>query len=159
MDVTRLIARLLWIVPAVLLFLTFNQAKVAYDLRQTWEQGVPATAEVLAYDNANRVDVTYGYVSLRVPLPDGQVMEKDHMSLPPTILPRLEGETELAVHVRPGAAQELVVDKLMPAHWLIAAGQAGMSFIGFLFFGAGILWWNRSLQRQQGGKEETATLP
>lgn len=158
MDATRLIARLLWIVPAVLLFLTFNQVKVAYDLRQTWEQGTPATAEVLAYDNANRVDVTYGYVSLRVPLPDGRVMDKDRLSLPPTILPRLEGETELAVHVRPGAAQELVIDKLMPAHWLIAAGQAGMSFFGFLLFGGFVLWWNRYLQRQREHMDEAATI-
>jgi hypothetical protein len=147
-DKTRLIARILWVFPGFLLFLAFNQAKVAYDLRQTWEHGTPATAEVLAYDNANRVDVTYGYVSLRVLMPDGSVIEKDQMSLPPTILPRLEDDSELAVHVRPGAAQELVVDKLMPAHWLIAAGQAGMGLIGFLLFGAGVLWWNRYLRRQ-----------
>ena len=152
MDTTRLIARLLWILPAVLLFLTVNQAKVAHDLRQTWEQGTPATAEVLAYDNSNRVDVTYGFVSLRVPLSDGSAIEKEHMSLPATLLPRLEGESELAVHVRPEAAQEVVIDKLMPAHWLIAAGQAGMSFFGFLIFGGGVLWWNRYLGRERTEK-------
>ena len=67
-NAARFIARMLWILPAVLLFLTLHQAKVALDLRATWQQGTSAVAEVLHYENSNRVDVTYGYVSLRVSL-------------------------------------------------------------------------------------------
>ena len=147
-NAARLVARLLWIVPALLLFLTINQAKVAHDVRQTWRTGTPATAEVLAYENADRVDVTYGYVNLRVTLADGTTLTKENLSLPSTILPRLEGAETLAVRVRPGAAQEIVIDQLMPAHWLIAAAQAGMAFLAALIFGGGVLWWNRLLRRQ-----------
>ena len=144
----RIIARILWVLPAILLFLTFYQAKAALDLRTTWEQGAPAVAEVFAYENSNRADVTYGYVSLRVPLADGRVLTKEKLSLPNTLLPRLEGKQTLEVRVRPGAAQEVVITPLMPAHWLITAAQSGMAFMGALLFAAGVFWWNRFLIRE-----------
>ncbi|MFQ5570610.1 MAG: DUF3592 domain-containing protein [Rhodothermales bacterium] len=144
---SRFVARLLWVLPGILLFLTVNQAKVAVDIRTTWEKGTPAIAEVFAYENSDRADVTFGYVSLRVPLGDGEVLTKDRLSLPKTLLPRLEGQASLDVRVRPGTAQEVVIAKLMPAHWLIAASQSGMGLIGALLFGAGVFWWNRYLRR------------
>ena len=144
----RIIARLLWFLPGLLLFLTLYQAKAALDLRATWRQGTPAAAEVFDYKDSNRADVTYGYVSLRVSLADGQVLTKEKLSLPKTLLPRLAGEETLEVRVRPGAAQEVVIAPLMPAHWLIAAAQSGMALMGALLFAAGVFWWNRFLRRQ-----------
>ncbi len=156
---SRVIARLLWAAPALLLFLTANQADVAVDLYQTWREGQPATAEVLDYENSNRVDVTYGFVSLRIPLADGTVLTKTRLSLPHTLLPRLEEERTLAVHVLPGTGQEVVIDRLMPAHGLIAAGQAGMALLALLLIGAGVWWWNRLLARQmrEGTVADTPT--
>ena len=147
-NAAYIIARLLWIAPALLLFLTINQAKVALALRATWETGVPSTAEVLTFENSNRADVTYGYVSLRVPLPDGGEMVKEKMSLPHSLLPRIEGQETLDVRVQPGAAQAVVIAHLMPTHWLIAASQAGISIIGALMFFAGFFWWNRYLKKK-----------
>lgn len=144
----RTIARLLWVCPALLLFLTLNQAKVALDLRTTWERGIPATAEVTAFENSNRADITYGYVSLRIPLGDDTVLTKEQMSLPNSLLPRLEGKEHVDVRVRPGRAQEVVIDALMPAHWLIAASQAGISLLGMLILATGVFWWNRYLQKK-----------
>lgn len=159
-NAARLIARLLWLAPALLLFLTLDQVKAALDLRATWEHGAPATADVLEYEDSNRMDVTYGYVSLRVPLADGRVLTKEKLSLPKTLLPRLEGQETLAVRVHPGAAQEVVIDALMPAHWLIAAGQSGMALMGALLFAAGVFWWNRFLRRQgDPAVRETFTAP
>ena len=147
-NAARIIARILWILPALLFFLTFNQVKVALDLKATWEAGTPATAEVVTFENSNRADVTYGYVSLRVPLADGQVLMKEKMSLPHSLLPRLKGRETLEVRVRPGAAQEVVIVQLMPAHWLIAASQSGISLLGALLFFAGVFWWNRYLKKK-----------
>ena len=147
-NTTRLVARIAWVLPLLLLYLTFDQAQVAHDLRQTWELGAPATAEVLAYENADRVDVTYGFIDLRIPLSDGTELVKEKLSLPHTLLPRVEGEQTLAVHVRPGAAQEVVIDRLMPAHALIAAAQAGMALIGALLLATGLFFWNRWLRRK-----------
>ena len=148
LNTTRLVARLLWI-PAVLLVLLFiNQVNVALDLRKTWEQGTPATAEILAYESSNRVDVTYGYVNLRVAMPDGTAMVRRKMSLPTTLLPRVKDAETLQVHVQPGADQEIVIDRLMPAQWLIAAAQAAMSLVGALLIGIGVFYWNRYLERE-----------
>ena len=164
-NAARLIARVLWLLPALLFFLTFTQVQVALDLRATFEAGVPATGEVVAFDNTNRADVTYGYVSLRVPLADGRVLMKEKMSLPHSLLPRLEGQETVVVRVRPGAAQEVVIAQLMPAHWLIAASQAGISLLGALIFFTGVFWWNRYLKkkgdpaRRTLNEEETTVEP
>ena len=141
------IARILWIIPALLFFLAVNQAKVAVDLRSTWERGTPAMAEVTTFENSNRADVTYGFVSLRVPLEDGCVLTKEKMSLPHSLLPRLQGREALKVRVRVGAAQEIVIDRIMPAHWLIAASQVGISLLGAALFLAGLYWWNAYLRK------------
>ncbi len=144
----RTVARILWVVPLLLLLLSLDQAKVAYDLHATWRQGERATAEVIEWERSNRADVTYGYVSLRVPLGDNRVLVKDKMSLPYSLLPKLEGATTLDVHVRQGAPQEVVIDRIMPAHWLIAASQVGISLIGAALFFAGVYWWNAHLRSQ-----------
>ena len=151
----RLVARLAWLAPALLLVLTVYQIQAAYDLRATWIQGQPAMAEVTFYENVQRYDVTYGYVNLEVELPDGQMLTRKHLSLPTTLLPRIEGQEQLAVHVRPGADQEVVIDALMPAQWLATAGQAGMAFLGFLILSIGIFLWNRHLRRTGDPAERT----
>ena len=143
----RIIARAAWLAPLLLLVLTVYQVQAAYDLRATWKTGRPATAEVTQFENNQRFDVTYGYVNLRIALPDGGVMMREHLSLPTTLLPRIEDDRQLAVHVRPGADQEVVIDALMPAQWLATAGQAGMAFFGFLLLSVGIYYWNRGLRR------------
>ena len=144
----RIVARILWAVPPLLLLLSANQARVAYELRTTWLQGERATAEVTAWERSNRADVTYGYVSLRVPMADGTALVKDKMSLPYSLLPRLEGAATLDVHVRRGAPQEVVIDRIMPAHWLIAAAQFGISLFGALLLFTGVYGWNAHLRRQ-----------
>lgn len=154
----RWAARLAWFAPALLLFLTVDQAKVAFDLRQTYATGTPATAEVLAYENTDRADIKYGYVDLRIPLADGRVLEKEKLSLPLSILPRLDGAQEVAVHVRPGAAQEVVIDRLMPAHALIAASQAGISLLGMLLSATLIFFWNRWQRRLENAEGERGSV-
>ena len=145
---SRLVARLLWIAPLLLLYLTINQAMVAIDLKETWEQGTPAVAEVLEVETSNRVDVTYDYVSLRVTLDDGRVIEQERLSLPHTMAPLMEDRETLNVRVLPGADQPIVIAELGRAQWRLAAIQAVMAFVGFLLFGAGVFWWNRYLHRR-----------
>lgn len=150
----KTIARIVWIFPLLMVFLTVDQAKVAYDLHQTWEHGTPAIAEVTDYERSNRVDVTLDYVGLRVPLEDGGVLDQPRMSLPHSLAPRLEDQATVAVHVRPGAPQEIVIDQLMPAHALIAAGQSGMAFFTALMLAGGFYWWNRNIRQQEEAVQE-----
>ncbi|MCY3593681.1 MAG: DUF3592 domain-containing protein [Rhodothermaceae bacterium] len=143
----RVIARIFWGIPFILVCLAVNQGLVAVQLRETWNQGVPAIAKVKEFDVTNRADVTYGYINLQVTLPDGQTIDRQRMSLPQSLWSRVKGQDSLRVHVRPGASQEIVIDRLMPAHWLIAASQMGISLIGAILSGVLAYFWNRSLRR------------
>ncbi|MCY3629461.1 MAG: DUF3592 domain-containing protein [Bacteroidota bacterium] len=143
----RVIARIFWGIPFILVCLAVNQGLVAVQLRETWNQGVPAIAKVKEFDVTNRADVTYGYINLQVTLLDGQTIDRQRMSLPQSLWSRVKGQDSLRVHVRPGASQEIVIDRLMPAHWLIAASQMGISLIGAILSGVLAYFWNRSLRR------------
>ncbi len=145
----QVIARFFWFVPLVLAGLAVNQGYVAMQLRKTWSTGESAIAMVEEFDVTNRADVTYGYINLRVLLPDGQIIERQKMSLPQSLWSRVKGQDSLHVHLRPGASQEIVIDRLMPAHWLIAASQMGISLIGALFSGVLAYFWNQSFLREQ----------
>lgn len=149
------IARVLWVVPALLLGLAANQAKVAIDLKETWENGEPATAEVLAFESKNRADVTYGYLDLRVILTSGQEIKREKLSLPQVFWNRVEGRDSLAVRVLTDAPQPVVIDRLMPGHWLIAAAQVGISFLGAVLVALGAWTWNRQL-RCRGSVSDSA---
>lgn len=142
-----LVARLLWIFPAILLFLTINQANVAIDLRQTLDGGTAAEAEVLEIAKTDRVDVTMASARLRVPLPDGRVVERE-LTMPITFAQDLEGSETLDVRVSPGADQEIVIAEVGRAQWRLAAINSAMSFIGFVLLTVGVFAWNRYLKRK-----------
>ncbi len=142
-----LVARLLWIFPALLLFLTINQGMVAFDLRQTLTEGSPASAEVLAIERTDRVDVTMASARLRVPLPGGEVVERE-LPLPITFAQDLEGSDTLDVRVSPGADQEIVIAELGRAQWRLAAINSAMSLIGLVLLSIGVFAWNRYLKRK-----------
>ena len=143
------IARLAWIVPAALLLLSLNQAKVAYDLRQTLNLGVEAVAEVLEYRLEERVDIPFGYVSLKVPLPEGGEIIQEKMSLPYTLMGRIRHQETLNVRVFPEADQQIVILEVVETQWKIAAIQALICFATFLMAGAGVFGWNRLIKRSQ----------
>ncbi|MCY4205968.1 MAG: DUF3592 domain-containing protein [Bacteroidetes bacterium] len=143
----HIIAKFFWGVPVLLIFLAINQGLVAGQLRETWKEGISAIAKVEEFDTTNRADVTYGYIHLLVTLPDGQTIEHEKMSLPQSLWSRVKGQDSLQVLVRPGAPQEIVIEQLMPAHWLIAASQMGISLIGAILSGLLAFFWNKALRR------------
>ena len=144
----RVVARLLWLVPVALLSLAIYQAKVALDLRYTLENGIEAVAEVLEFQVNERVDIPFGFGSLRVPLPDGRELVREKMSLPYTLLPQIRYKETLDVRVYPDADQPIVIVEIARTQWKIAAIQALMSFVAFLLAGAGVYGWNRLLARK-----------
>lgn len=147
-TLNRWVARLLWAAPALLFFLSVDQALVAVDLRETLHAGTPAVAEVVHYERTDRAEVMYGYVDLRVPLADGTVLTQEKMSLPHALMHEVEGKTTLPVRVLPGADQPIVIASIAATQWKMAALQSAMSFGAFLVFFAGVFWWNRHLRRQ-----------
>lgn len=151
-----LIARLLWILPAILLFLTINQVNVAYDIRETLAKGTPATAEVLEVYQTNRADVTYGYIRLRIPADTGAVETQLSMSL--SLLNELEGSDSLDVRLLPGEDVEIVISDIARPQWRMAAINAGISFIGLILLTIGVWSWNRYLRRK-GDPADSPTAP
>lgn len=154
---SRIVARIAWIVPLFFLGLFVHQANVAYGLRKTLTEGQPAEAQVLDVHMENRVDVTYDYASLRVELPDGQVITKEKMSLPHSLIQLLENKETVNVRVRPGASQEIVVTELGPTQWRIAAMNAAMALGAALVFGLGVFFWRRYLRREGDPSERGVT--
>jgi hypothetical protein len=146
-------ARVAWILPIFFVGLSLHQTKVTYDLNVTAQNGTPATAEVLNVHQENRVDVTYDYISVRVPLPDGGSLTKETLSLPHSIVPAINDRETLQVNVLPGAARDVVLTEairgvpIVSTQRRIAMMNAAISFGAFLLFGAGVWFWNRSLSR------------
>ncbi len=150
-----LIARLLWILPAILLFLTINQVNVAYDIRETLATGTPATAEVMEVYKTNRVDVTYGYIRLRIPTESAVIETQLSMSI--SLLNELEGRDTLDVRLLPGEDVEVVITDVARPQWRMAAINAGISFIGFVLLTIGVWSWNRYLRRKGDPADSAAS--
>ena len=143
-----LISRLLWGVPALLLFLSINQAIVATDIKHTLEHGADAIANVLEMRVNDRVDIPFGYVSLQVPLKDGTDLVQEKMALPYTLLPQVQHQETLDVRVLKGASQQIVISKIASTQWKMAAMQSAMCLVGFIMAGLGVFFWNRYLNRK-----------
>ena len=142
------VARALWLIPAILLYLTINQADVAYDLKQTLENGTPAVAQVTETFVKDRVDIPFGYLNLRVPMEDGEFLVQEKMALPYTLVKRVEVAAELDVMVRKGADQQIVITEIGNTQWKIAAIQSGICLITFLMVSVGLYYWNRLLTKE-----------
>lgn len=149
MEFQRKVAQAAWFFPTLLFLLSIHQAKVARDLDATLTNGTHAIAEVTDYQKSERADVTYDYVSLRIPMPDGTVMQRDKVSLPHTLVPRLEGQETLEVRVLAGAAQEVVITSIGATQTRIAVLNGVMSFGAFMMVLIGVYAWNRSLRKPE----------
>ncbi len=142
----RVLARIAWVVPFVLLALGINQVQVALDLRKTLEEGIEAVALVTEYERVDRADVTYGYVSVKIPLPDGSLLSRDKLSLPYSLIQEIEGRDSLSVHVLRDGDQTVVIDAIAQTQWKIASIQSAISLVTALMAIAGVIAWNRSLR-------------
>lgn len=150
-----LVARLLWIVPGILLFLTVNQALVAIDLRDTMEDGQLVAAEVLEFSTTERADITMASIRLGVPMPDGST-DVHELPLPITFVRMLEDRDSLNVYLASGADQEVVIAEIGRAQWRLAAINGGISLIGLILVSWGVFAWNRFLVRKGDPAHATA---
>ncbi len=146
----------MWVIPASLLFLAINQARVAVDIRHTLEQGADAVAEVIEFRINERVDIPFGYISLRVDLEGGASLVKEKMALPYTLLPQVRYLDSVDVRVLPGASQPIVIAEIASTQWKMAGLQSLICLVGFLMAGAGVFFWNRMLY-QKGDPAEASS--
>lgn len=164
-TMTRWIARIAWLLPLLFFGLALHQGKVAYDLDVTKTQGKAATAEVQHVHASNRTQVTYDFVSIRVPMPDGSVITRERLSLPHGIVPALKGKETLSVRVATGGSRSIVVTEpinstpVVDTQIRIAGINALMSLGAALLFAVAIWFWNRSLRRSGDPAERGVTEP
>ena len=146
MKPTVLVARVAWLIPAVLLLLTIHQGKAAMDLNDTLQKGEEARAEVTRYMRSDRKDVTQAELDLRVTLQDGSTLVHERLALPYSVAHRVEAEF-LDVRVMPGAAQEIVIVEIGPTQRRIALSNAAMAGIMLIMASIGVFFWNRQVNR------------
>ncbi len=143
---TRSVARIAWLIPALLAALTLHQTFTAFQLNRTLEEGTPAWAEVTRYDRSDRKDVTNVSLDLLVHLSDGSTFERKNLALPYSIGHRVESDT-LQVTVLPGSGQEVVISEIGKTQVRIAGSNAAMSFIALIMAFVGVMAWNRLLKK------------
>lgn len=144
---SHLIARVAWVIPALLLALAIHQVSTAVNLARTLDNGEQAMAEVTRYERSDRKDVTHVELDLRVRLADGTVFERERLALPYSIGHRVEADS-LEVTVLPGSGQEVVITQIGRTQVRIAWSNAAMSFIIFLMAFVGVFSWNRWLAKK-----------
>lgn len=143
---SKRVARVAWLLPALLLLLAGHQAKTSVDLSETRATGTTVWADVTRYERSDRKDVTMVEMDLVATMPDGSVFERTRLNLPYTIGHRVEKDSLLVI-VQPGAAQEVVIDEIARTQISIARSNAVMAFMAALMAFWGVFAWNRWLKK------------
>ncbi len=136
-----------------------HQAYTAYSIGQTLSKGTQVTATITDLYQSSRVDVSYDYVSLRIPMPDGTVLVRERLSLPHSLAPLINDQETVVVDVLPGATQEVVITKLADTQQRIALMNTAICLVAFLLTGVGVYYWNRMLTEKGDPSERGVVAP
>lgn len=163
-------ARLMWLMPAILVVAALGLARTPYEISRTLREGTPVTARVLGFDTTNRSEVSYDALTVRAPLPSGDSLTQT-IPLPHGIAPLVSSETTLPVRVLEGAARPIVLETATvqtnrgPVAWNIGRSQASIALmscamcaIGALLLAFAVGAWNRYLSRHGDPGERTAAI-
>lgn len=154
-----LVARLMWIAPALLLVAGLVLLKAPLDLTRTLRGGTPAVARVVNYETTNRTEVSYDAFTLRVPLAGGDSLTHV-VPLPHGIAPLFKEDPAVPVRVLPDAARPVVIESAVVQTnqgpvvlnigrtqiW-VAGISSAMCLLGALLLGLAVGAWNRYLAR------------
>lgn len=142
----KLVARALWVLPALLIVISASLIKAGLDERKTLEAGTLVTAQVVDVEIRNRADVTYGHIDLRIPVSETETIDR-RLPLPLSLLTPLEGRDEVDVRLLRGSSTEVVIESIARAQWRMALIHAAMTALGAILLGIGVFAWNRYLGR------------
>lgn len=152
----NVVARLMWLAPALLVVIAISLLLAGSDQRTTLESGEPAVARVIDTEVRNRADVTYGHIDLRVPSTSGDSTDV-RLPLPLSLLLGVESEKTLDVRLLPDTDQPVVIERIARAQWRMSYIQASMSLLGALLLVWGVWAWNRYLAREGDPSEAIPT--
>jgi len=143
----KLVARLMWLLPALLVVISVALLRAGFAERETLAAGTAATAQVVDVEIRNRADVTYGHIDLRIPLSDSEVLER-RLPLPLSLLIPLQDRKEVRVRVLAGSDKDVVIEDIARAQWRMALIQSAMSLLGAILLIIAVGAWNRYLRRE-----------
>lgn len=142
-----LVARLMWLLPVLLVVISIALLSAGLDERETLGTGTLVTARVVDVEIRNRADVTYGHIDLLVPISETESIER-RLPLPLSLLTPLEGRDEVDVRVLPGSSRDVVIEPIARAQWRMALIHSAMTLLGAILLGIAVFAWNRFLARQ-----------
>ncbi|MFN3597477.1 MAG: hypothetical protein ACK41D_09440 [Rubricoccaceae bacterium] len=155
---TPLVARLLWLAPALMLVISVALVRAGGEQREIAESGTTVEAEVLDVYVRERSEITRGDVQLRFTPPGADAPVERRFELPLAFLKDLEqreGET-IPVLVRPGDDQ-IVLGQYSRVQWVMTYSFAAMAFVAALGLSLLVAAWNRYLARK--GDPATSVRP
>ncbi|MEM8556753.1 MAG: hypothetical protein AAGG50_02810 [Bacteroidota bacterium] len=144
-----LFARLLWVLPILLLVIAVSLGRAGLEQQEVLRQGETVEAEVVEIYTRERSEITRGEARLVVTPPGATAPESLAVELPLTFLKALEARDEPTVDVVMQAGSDQVV--LVPYQTVqvrLTFINAAMALVGFLGLATMVFFWNQHLRRE-----------
>ncbi len=150
------VARLLWALPLLLLFITVLTTRAGFEQRAVYEGGTRVTADVLGLDLRERSEITHGAVRLRYTLPGAAAPTLRTAEMPLVLIKEIEaglnatpeGQTYRVPLLVSTTTDQVVLGTHPRGQWLLTFSLAGMALIGAVVSGLLVRGWNRLLARE-----------
>lgn len=166
----RLVARLMWLMPAILVAAAIGLAQAPLELSKTLREGTPAIARVVAFETTERSEVSFDALTVRAPLPSGDSLTQT-IPLPHGVAPLVSSEATVPVRVLPGSARPIVIETATvesnrgPVVWNVGGSQVRIAIlscvlciVGAVLLAIGVGSWNRYLTRHGDPGERTTAV-
>lgn len=144
-----IVARLLWVLPLLLLAISVALLAAGLEQRDVAEAGQEVTAEIVAIETQERSEISRGHVVLRYVPPAGGGAVERAVELPMTFLKDLQldpSQRTVAIRVLDDRGQVVLADH-MRGQWIMTLSFAAMALMGAFGFGFMVAAWNRYLAR------------
>jgi len=151
----RLLAKLMWLMPALLLFYSLYLVQAGFDQKKTWEDGYKTIAEVTNVQVDQRSEITYGEIELSFEDEEGaEVVES--MPLPLSLLFMVKDEASLPITYNASSSKPVTIDRVARALWKLSMINAAICLFAGLLLIIPVFAWNRYLKKH-GDPGELAT--
>lgn len=151
----RLVARLMWALPLLLLVIAGATTVAGLEQRAVYTGGTTVTADVLGLDLRERSEITHSAVRLRYTMPGATAPTLRTAEMPIVLIKEIEadlnalpdGQTLQVPLLVSETSDQVVLGTHPRGQWLLTFSLAGMALIGAVVSGLLVRGWNRLLAR------------
>ena len=152
----RIVARLLWAMPLLLLVIAGTTAYAGFEQRAVYERGETVTADVLGLNLRERSEITHGAVRLRYTMPGDAQPTLRTAEMPLVLIKEIQagldatptGQTYRVPLLVSPTTDQVVLGDHPRGQWLLTFSLSGMALIGAIVSGLLVNGWNRLLARE-----------